>query len=245
MKKNQIQIFLFIVILILYLLRKISRQKLPPLDADIVIGPGGYKGVYTIGICHYLKNHFNVKDKTFLGFSSGSFNSLFMTLDKEKEIPFLKSLFTMNQKRSMVHFLRNIIEGVRKIDESFFDIKRLQVGVSTPNGIEYFKKFLTLEDALYCCKCSSFVPFVTYHEIFMFYKNRLIFDGGLYYKSIKKRRESHILFIDSTMFGRYKTNLLSGLRQPSKPLYQLYLDGYHDARKNHTYFEKFFQKKIK
>lgn len=238
--KNQIQIVLFVVILILYVLRKINRQKLPPLDADIVIGPGGYKGVYTIGICHYLKNHFNVGDKTFLGFSSGSFNSLFMTLAKEEEIPFLKNLFTMNEKGSMVHFLRNIIDGVRKVDDSLFDIKRIQVGVFTPNGIEYFKQFLTVEDALYCCKCSSFVPFVTYRDIIMFYKNRLIFDGGWYYKSIKKRRDNRILFIDSTMFGRYKSSLLSGLRQPSKPLYQLYLDGYHDARKNHAYFEPFF-----
>lgn len=239
MKKLQILLFVFLVSL--YLLRKLAHKKLPPLDADIVIAPGGYRGLYTLGICHYVKNHFDVTHKTFLGFSSGSFNSVFMTMDKERDIPFLKKLFGMNKSRSISIFVKDIVHELQKSDESQFDIKRIQIGVSTPNGIEYFKNFLTLEDVMYCCRCSSFVPFVTYRDIFLFYKNRLTFDGGLYYRRIKRQHQRQTLFIDSVMFGRYKPHMFAGLNQPKKTLYQLYLEGYHDARMNHDYFESFFK----
>ena len=238
---KKIRILLFILMILVFFVRRVASRKLPDIQADIVIAPGGYRGIYVLGICHYVKNHFEVKNKTFLGFSSGSLNSLFMTLDKEQDYLYIQRLFTMNKKKSISKLLTEVIESTRKVGESSFDIKRLHVGVSTPKGLEYFKNFLNLEDALYCCKCSSFVPFITYQDIFLFYKSKLTLDGGFYYRSVKKHRDHKMLFIDSTMFGRYQPHIMAGLQQPSKPLYQLYLDGYHDARKNHTYFEPFFQ----
>jgi hypothetical protein len=240
MKKARLLLILFLCIL--YLVNKVRGyrvKQLPPLDADIVIAPGGYRGVYTIGICHYLKNHFMMKDKTFLGFSSGSFNSVFMTLDKEQDNLFLQKLFTLNKRKNLSYFVKDIIEEVQRFDEHLFDIKRIHIGVSTPNGLECFKDFLTLKDALYCCQCSSFVPFVTYKDIFLVYKNRLTFDGGLFYRRVKKQHQKQTLFIDSTMFGRYKPHMFAGLKQPKKTLYQLYIDGYHDAQQNHAYFEQY------
>jgi hypothetical protein len=214
-------------------------KQLPPLEADIVIAPGGYRGIYTIGICHYLKNHFSVKDKTFLGFSSGSFNSVFMVLDKEQDNLFLQKLFTLNKREKISYLVKDVMCELEQWDETLFDIRRIQVGVSTQNGIEFFKDFLTLKDALYCCRCSSFVPFVTYKELFLVYKNRLTFDGGLFYRRVKRQHQKETLFIDSVMFGRYKPHMFAGLKQPKKSLYQLYLEGYHDAQQNHAYFEQF------
>jgi hypothetical protein len=217
------------------------KPKFPSIEADIVIAPGGYRGIYVLGICHYVKNHFDTSQKTFLGFSSGSLNGIFMTLDKEQDILYLNRLFKMNKTKSISKMLKDIIDATMLIDDSSFDLKRLQVAVTTTNGLEYFKDFLNLQEAMYCCKCSAFVPFITYRDIFLFYKSKLTMDGGLYYRSVRNKREKKTLFIDSTMFGRYKPKRLAGLRQPKKPIYQLYLDGYNDARNNHAYFEKYFQ----
>jgi hypothetical protein len=53
------------------------------------------------------------------------------------------------------------------------------------------------------------------------------------------------LVISSTMFGRYPKSLLSGFKKPKCSYYQLYLYGYHDARKNHDVFSKYFENKHK
>ena len=231
---------IILFILVIYILKRTTRRKLPPLEADIVISPGGFRGVYTNGICHYVKNHFNVKNKTFAGFSSGSFNSLFMVLDPEKDNTYIRKLITL--KKGPIHQLLH--EVIHTIDENFkteqFDLSRVHVAVSTSKGLEYFKQFLTLKDALCCCKCSSFVPFLTTHELLMFYRSKLTLDGALFYRDVKKE-EKRKLFIGPNMFGRYKPARLQGFFQPKESMYQMYLNGYHDARKNHAYFETFFQ----
>lgn len=216
------------------------RRPLPKLDADIVLSPGGYRGVYTLGICHYVKNHFDVKDKTFAGFSSGSFNGLFMVIDKEYNNQFLNHLFCI-KKCSIERLLTNVTHVISdNFKKEQFELERLHVAVSTPDGLEYFKDFLTLQDVLSCCTCSSFVPMVTCHDIFMFYRSKLTLDGGVFYRDVKKQ-EKEKLIIHPSMFGRYKPNRTAGFYQPKTSTYQMYLNGYHDARKNHAYFEQFFK----
>jgi hypothetical protein len=212
---------------------------LPPLEADIVISPGGYRGLYTVGICHYVKNHFDVKNKSFAGFSSGTFNALFMLINPELQNKYLRLVFTL-QQRQVAHLLEDVIHTITtQFEEKDFALDRLNVGVSTVMGLEYFKQFLSLQDALSCCKCSSFVPFVTHNQLFLVYKHQLTLDGGIYYKQLKKIKDDHFL-ISSTMFGRYDKNLLSGFKKPKCSFYQLYLYGYHDARKNHDVLAKYF-----
>ena len=227
-------------ILIVFILHRITRRKLPSLEADIVIAPGGYRGLYTVGICHYVKNHFDLNNKKFAGFSSGTFNALFMLINPELQNKYLRLVFTL-QEGPVARLLEEVIHTITtQFEEKDFALDRLHVGVSTVTGLEYFKQFLSLQDALSCCKCSSFVPFVTYPDLFMFYRSKLTLDGGVFYRDVRKEHPE-TLFIDSTMFGRYQPSRLAGLGQPSTPMYQMYLNGYHDARKNHAYFEKFLQ----
>jgi hypothetical protein len=210
------------------------------LKADIVISPGGYRGLYVAGICHYVKNHFNVKNKTFAGFSSGTFGALFMVLDKEHNCDYIRNTMKLT-KGPISSLLTEVIETIRsKFKSNQFDLSRLQIAVSTPKGLEYFDHFLTLEEALYCCRCSSFIPFVTCHDIFMFYKGSPTLDGALFYREVMAK-EKKTLFIDSAMFGRYKPHRLAGLSKPQISIYDMYLNGYHDARKNHAYFESYFK----
>jgi hypothetical protein len=230
-------LFFFII---LYILKVLTKKTLPPLEADILIAPGGYRGVYVLGICHYVKNHFNVKNKTFVGFSSGSFNSLFMVLNPEENNKFLMLLFSL-KKGPISKFLQDSISSIKKLENDCFDLERLHVAVSTTNGLEYFKQFLTLHDALDCCKSSSFVPFITYNDMFLFYRNKLTLDGAVFYRDVLKKKPDNKLFIEPSMFGRYNRNRIAGIMIPNESFYQMYLNGYNDARKNHTYFERFFK----
>jgi hypothetical protein len=239
--KRKVALFLFMVILFI-LIKYRKRKEFPIYDADIIISPGGYKGLYTIGICHYIKTHFDVTKKRFAGFSSGSFNTLFMTLDSEQNNEFLRQMFSLDKRNQPIStLLTRIVNTLKKnFTDKDFDLNRINVGVSTTTGLKYFNHFLSLEDALYCCKCSSFIPFLTYNDMFLFYRGNLTLDGALYYKKVRRTKSKETLFIESSMFGRYTRNLTEGLKKPKATYYQLYLNGYHDARMNHDYLAQYF-----
>jgi hypothetical protein len=137
--------------------------------------------------------------------------------------------------------LRQILNGIlTEFHTEDFDLSRIQMGVTTWKGLEMFDKFLTLKDAMGGCTASCFVPFVTYSELLVIYHNRVSLDGGLFYKRLKAIKKKETFLITSSMFGRYKESLLSGFKKPKCSYYQMYLNGYHDARKHHTLFESHF-----
>ncbi len=240
----------------LYLLKKIHTRKQTqkqtqtqiqsklkkPLDVDVILAPGGYKGIYMIGICHYIKNHFNLSNKKIAGFSCGSFNSLFMRLKPELDHTLLKLMFALRTDIPMSQLLTDTIDLLNNhFTTEDFDFKDIRVGVSTTSGLVYFQDFIDLKDATECCKSSSFIPFITYNDLFLVYKNRLTLDGGLFYKNIKKYRKKETLLVSSSMFGRYADSLISGIKKPTTSYYHLYLNGYRDAQKNHAMLSNYFQ----
>ena len=44
----------------------------------ISISPGGYKGIYVLGVCNYIKDNFNLDKYVFSGASAGAWNSLML-----------------------------------------------------------------------------------------------------------------------------------------------------------------------
>jgi len=230
-----------LLFLIIYMIKRMFTRKLPHLDADIILSPGGYKGIYTMGITHYIKNHFNVKSKKIIGFSSGTFCTLLMRIHPDLESTFLHLLFSLDKPRlSMPKFLNNVVTTLNEhFEHADFDLSGTQIGITTSSGLKCYDQFLTMEDLTLCCKCSSFVPFITQNHLFLCYKNQLTLDGGIYYKQIRKNKER--LVVSPCMFGRFTRNLLSGFKKPKCSYYQLYLYGYHDARKNHDVLAQYFQ----
>jgi hypothetical protein len=221
-----------------------QKVNVPPLESDILIAPGGYKGIYMLGICHYLKNHFEIEDKIITGLSCGSLLSLFLKLTPDMDHLFISSIFKINHNVPMCTFLQELLRILfQQFKTEDFDLTKIQIGVTTLKGFEVFNKFLNLKDVVSCCTSSCFVPFVTYKDLFLIYHNRMTFDGGLFYKVLKHRKKENTTIISSYMFGRYKESLISGFIKPRCSYYQLYLNGYHDARKNHAYFEKRFKSK--
>lgn len=204
-------------------------------DPDIILAPGGLMGFYVLGICHFIKNHYNITNKKIIGFSAGSLNTIFMALDKEYDNIFLKELFKSNLNGNMyVPFLLNkTIEIINKFNINKFDTTNKYIAsITNYNKLEGYNKFLNTNDMTKCCISSSFLPLVTYNDIFYFYKGKCSIDGVFLYKKYKKTiKTTKPLMLNYKMFKRYnKYNIPGyGLLNKKCSIYDLYILGYRDA----------------
>ena len=241
---------LIIMVTIAYIINKVykikKKYKIPECDADIILAPGGIKGSYTMGICSYIKNNFDLTNKKIVGFSAGSINNLFMSIKEEKKIHFLRTLIKIKLNNNIKKFLKNIIHDIEEeFTENDFNLNNMNVGVSHSNGLYIYNNFLNLKDVLNCCEASSFIPFFTSKDIFFFYKYKLCLDGGICYKEYREKKRDDVLVINHHMFKRYKNPKIRfhGMTTKNVNVYQMYLYGYHDARKNHDYFLNYLKPK--
>ena len=236
-----------VCIFIYFSLKYNKNRPLNSFKPDIILSPGGYYGLYTLGVCHFIKNHYDVSKKTKLGFSSGSFNGLFMTMDKSKDNEFLTHLFKTNvHHKAPLHKLTDAVTScvLEHYTITDFDLSTLYVGLSHLNELGVYHNFLTLEEVIRCCIGSSFVPFITYKDLIYIYKQKLTLDGGLlYYKYLETVDTSKTLIIRPSMFDRFKKtrNLGRGLMRQNNTLYGLYLQGYRDATDNKAYLDKYLK----
>ena len=92
-----ILVFTIIISIIIYKVLYKKNNKL--YNYDIIIEPGGNYGFYTLGICHFIRNNYNIKNKKIIGFSSGSWNVIFLSIKnkiKNNSNVYLLSLFRNN-----------------------------------------------------------------------------------------------------------------------------------------------------
>jgi len=240
-------LIIFFISLILYiyiiLKNKVSIQSEP----DIIISPGGYNGFYQLGLCHYIKNNFHYENKKIIGFSSGSWVGLFMSLNNKYSNKCIEDIFKQIDKCCPLQMLPSIFKNtIEKYDYTDFNIANLQIGLTDIHTKNMYIQpyFLSIGDCINCCIGSSFVPYVTYNDLFYFYNNKCVIDGGVYYKNYMANIDTNkVLVINYKVFrpnfnpkGRHFINFI----KPKRTLYDLYLLGYNNARNNHDYLKKFF-----
>jgi len=219
----------------------------------ISISPGGYKGFYVLGICKYIKDHYNLENYIFSGASAGAWNSLLLCFNRDMKeiqeqlvdnsIQNASSIFDMEQK------LKSKILNKYTIND--FDLRRLFIGVTTVNQYTYnttiFSGFDSLEDAVNCCIASSHIPMVT-GGLTNIYQNFFSFDGGFSkypYLNITKP----VLHITPSIWNKNDTNKNRKLRITdyttlfSKNKF-IFIDmvnkGYQDAAENKDELDKIF-----
>jgi len=217
----------------------------------ISISPGGYKGVYMLGMCVYIKDNFNLDNFIFSGASAGAWNSLMLCC--KKDIHFFKTDIVdysiQNSKTIMEleYLMKKKILQYYTTDD--FDLKKLFIGVTELNGYypetQIFTNFNNLEDAINCCIASSHIPLVT-GGIINKYNNRFTFDGG-FSKTPYLNVSENVLHITPSMWNKeqnVKRNSIRDLNEFttlfSKHKFnftELYINGYHDAKKNHDYLK--------
>jgi hypothetical protein len=240
----KLKCFLFIALLgFIYKLRTIKFKPID-IEPDIIYNTGGYYGFYQLGVCHYIKNHFEYKNKITLGISAGSWLNLFMSLDNNKSQNFLNNVFEKIPSDCPIYklpkFFKSIIQEYKFED---FDVSKMNIAVTDLDNrkMNIYNNFISLDEIVRCCTASSFIPFITYKDLFFFYKNKLSLDGGLlkrfYLKHINVEKT---LIIKFNMFNRFKWYPLLSFIKPKNSFYELYMFGYNDALKNHSHLEKYF-----
>ena len=238
-----IKLLILILILILYKYKTIKYNPIDTSPYDIIYNTGGYYGFYQLGICHYIKNNFNYKNKSILGISAGAWLSIFMALDHDKSTIFLNKVFKKSKLNKPLYKIANLLKDiVTDTPPEHFDISNINIAVTelATRKMIIHNKFLSLAELSRCATASSFIPFVTQNNAISFYKHKLIFDGGFlkkrYIKNVDTRKT---LIISFTMFKRFKSYPLFSFIKPKRTLYELYILGYQDALKNRAYLEKY------
>jgi hypothetical protein len=224
-----------------------SYKRLP----EVIIGPGGVLGFYSLGICHYLVNHFDLREKHVAGFSSGAFNTLFMRVHPKKRTSSLRHIFGCKETSSML-LLNELMEYVETSTTlRDYDLRNTSIGISHMDGISLYDTFHNIQQVVQCCKSSSFVPYVTNETGLNYYNDKISMDGYFLYGYFMQHYTTPPLVITPGMFGRFTNPWLCNILfifgihpLQSTSIYQMYLNGYHDATKNHAYFEAFLKPSI-
>lgn len=237
---------LFVMCVVLYKFYRSIKYNVIP-DPDILIGPGGIMGYYVLGICHFIKNHYDIKPKKVVGFSAGSLNTVFLSLDKQYDHIFLRALFALNLSGTMYVplLLKKTIQLMNDtLDLSMFDTTHKYIAVSDYTRLVGYNKFLTLKDMTDCCISSSFIPFITYSDLFYIYRGKSCVDSGVLYASYKRRLHKHkkILYLSYKIFKRFNRHNLPGygLLRRRCTIYELYLLGYADASRHKALLDTYF-----
>ena len=122
-------ILLIIVIYIAYFtyikkeIFKINIDFIP----DIVISPGGQFGFYNLGICHYIKNNFNIDNKKIVGFSAGSFISIALTFKKKNINNILKEIFKRDTPNDLIKLMDNLKTIIQQYSLDDFNLKNVNI----------------------------------------------------------------------------------------------------------------------
>ena len=237
---------IILCIVIIIFIKRLTNYKIQnDVIPDIIIGPAGKYGFYSLGMCHYIKNNFNIENKKIIGFSAGSWCALMLTLKKELINEFLNKIFQI--KNIKINIMLDKLENIcsqYSIDN--FDIQNTWIAITNTEKKKlcFYNNFLSMDEYIRGCKTSSFIPLITSKSPICFYKNNLSLDGSLMYKKYKKSLiESNVkpLIISPQMFGKnkngqmykeiYKTSIIN--------VYNSYIKGYSDASKNHKYFKSY------
>ncbi len=167
-------------LLLFYILHKPNIKLIR--NPDIILSPGGLLGFYVLGICHFIKNNYDLSGKKIIGFSAGSLNTIFLSLDKQYDSIFLRQLFQLNLNGIMPlpTLLNKTIKLINKMNMNMkqFDTTNKYIAVTTNyNNLEGYNKFLSVSDMTKCCISSSFIPIVTFIDIFYLYNDKCSLDG--------------------------------------------------------------------
>jgi hypothetical protein len=221
----------------------------------IIITPAGFRGFYQLGVCKYIKQHYDLTNYIYSGASAGAWNSLFLSfkrdfsefqekvlddrIDKIKNIKELEDLVT-----------RNILTNFNKED---FHLEKVFIGVTTLQyytpQVTIYSNFLDLEDAVKACVSSSHIPFLTSSHFQYMYRNSLAFDGGFCrYPYLP----NSVLNITPSMWNNLNhekpsngpfriTDYTTLFSRDKYDFNEMICKGYSDSKQNKDYLDKIFK----
>lgn len=149
----------------------------------ITLSPGGFKGFYILGLCKFIKQHYDLTDYIFSGASAGAWNALMLCYkgdinDFEKNV-LCEEILDLNSLNKIETIVKKRILSRYTSDD--FELDKLFIGTTVFEHCRLkthiYGGFKTLNDAVECCIASSHIPFIT-GGLYYKYNGLLTFDGG-------------------------------------------------------------------
>lgn len=203
----------------------------------ITISPGGFKGFYTLGVCKFIKENYDLSNYVFSGASAGAWISLMLTYKGSFEK--ISNRIVEDDTVDEIDSLYNIEKVMKeKILNNYcstdFALENLFIGTTVLEKYQFktiiYAGFTDLEDAVNCCVASSHIPFFTGGLRYK-YRNLLSFDGGFSQFPYITPTVSSIHITPHIWEGTDLKNITLRSKKPFTSK-QLVINGYLDARAN-------------
>ena len=175
----------------------------------IYLAPAGFSMPYNLGICQFIKEHYDLNNYKFIGSSAGAWLSIFLASDMYLSDDLLISYSKNFENVGILHKWNNIcpflIEEFPKYinDKSFVKNKKIEISISQYHNKTITNELLTdynnLNELLTLCALSSYIPVLSGLNIPK--RNNLIsFDG--YFSEPNFDNKKIKLKICNSMFDR-------------------------------------------
>ena len=209
----------------------------------INFGPGGFTLPYTLGVCTYLKESYDLRDYRFVGSSAGSWLSVYTASDMSCDdvcdyiLPEVydrfKSYNLFQRWKCVGKYLIDTFP-VYIDDMRFIDSKEISVSLSQYRGglirNVVVDDYNNLDELLHLCYMSSYIPLLSGYGLPV-HKSHITFDGGLSDVDI-----DYSFSLDYSMFGRvFGRDVLLG--NDLRDLDSMVSMGYMDAFNNRSWFD--------
>ena len=178
----------------------------------IYLAPAGFTMPYNLGICTYLKEHYNLDNYNFIGSSAGSWLSIFLASDMVISEDLIHNYLNKFDSTDLLYKWNNICPFLKEEfpkyinNLSFVDNKKIEISMS-----QYYNKTIhneliinynNLDELLELCSLSSYIPLLS--GLYIPKRNNLIsFDG--YFTKPNFEHRKIILSVDNSMFDRHFT----------------------------------------
>ena len=223
----------------------------------ITISPGGFKGFYTLGLCKFIKQHYDLTDYLFSGASAGAWNALMLCYkgdinDFEQNV-LCEEMLDLHSLNKIENIVKHRILSRYTSDD--FELDKLFIGTTVVEKYRLktniYGGFETLNDAVDCCIASSHIPFIT-GGLYCKYNGLLTFDGGFSEYPYLNNTYADIHLTPSIWKGN--KSVLDKLDDPNISIndfttifsnkrfdiLELIASGYHDAELNKCILDKKF-----
>jgi len=199
------------------------------------IGSTGLLLPYSLGIIGYIKKNVDIQNYELIGTSGGAYCSLLYKFENDLSNHDLiwKNIFKLTEKTKIdLHNLHKFQKATNNIlinryNDKYFDNKNIKIIATKYNSIInkeriVFDNFDNINDLIYKCYCSSYIPYVSGNSLYYKYKNNKYYDGAFNKENkIKKNyiinekiinepisvNNKKLLYINCNMWGRKWNNI--------------------------------------
>jgi len=227
---------------------QVNRGKLKVPNKTIYLGPGGFTMPYTLGICKFIKDNYDLSNYNFIGSSAGSWLAVYLasdiSSDNIQKIIDNYSIKFENSNKNFLYkwhytgdFLKDEYFKYIKNSDYIINNKNTKVSVTRYKDRKLVNELLydynNIDELLELCKYSSYIPLLTgnnlpkYNDIITidsFFTNiNFEYDILIYFGTFDRK------FTMREIIGRTKTTAN-----------EYFEEGYSDALKNKNKLNNMF-----